>query len=63
LTGGLVSYAAFCFTVSVCLRTLGVGEAFLVATAALLAGQLAMLLLAHRSSDAAASLREVPAEA
>jgi hypothetical protein len=54
LTGGLVSYAVFCFTVSVALRGLGTGEAFLLAVAAMVVVQSAMLLFARRSSDVAA---------
>jgi hypothetical protein len=49
LTGGLLSYALFCFTVSVALRGLGTGVAFLSATAAMLAVQSTLLLFTRRS--------------
>src|SRR5581483_3747949 len=63
LTGGLVSYAVFCFTVSVALRDLGTGDAFLLAAAAMLAVQATMLLFAHRSSAVSEALLDLPAEA
>jgi hypothetical protein len=63
VTTGWIGYAVFCFTVSVGLRSLGTGEAFLLAVAAMLVVQISMLLFARRSSTVDSTLREVPAEA
>jgi hypothetical protein len=63
VTFGWIGYAAFCFTVSVGLRALGTGDAFLCAVAAMLVVQISMLLFARRSSTVDSTLREIPTEA
>jgi hypothetical protein len=49
MLSGFVAFALFCFTLTISLRAVGIAPAFLLATAAALLGQGALIARAERT--------------